>query len=82
MMTQNADKKREQAQFLCMDDMVPQERLRRNCAASLPVWGALVTPGLIKEYGTGTKKRLTIAVMLWKETDNPLCNRPFAPGIF
>ena len=23
MMTQNADKKREQVQFLCMDDMVP-----------------------------------------------------------
>lgn len=29
MMTQNADKKREQVQFLCMDDMVPQDHLLR-----------------------------------------------------
>ena len=29
MMTQNADKKREQIQFLCMDDMVPQNHLLR-----------------------------------------------------
>lgn len=29
MMTQNADKKREQIQFLCMDDMVPQDHLLR-----------------------------------------------------
>lgn len=29
MMTQNADKKREQVQFLCMDDMVPQDYLLR-----------------------------------------------------
>ena len=29
MMTQNADKKREQVQFLCMDDMVPQDHLFR-----------------------------------------------------
>ena len=29
MMTQNADKKREQVQFLCMDDMVPQNHLLR-----------------------------------------------------
>ena len=29
MMTQNADKKREQVQFLCMDDMVPQAHLLR-----------------------------------------------------
>ena len=28
-MTQNADKKREQVQFLCMDDMVPQNHLLR-----------------------------------------------------
>ncbi len=30
MMTQNADKKREQVQFLCMDDMVPQNHLLRT----------------------------------------------------
>ena len=29
MMTQNADKKREQVQFFCMDDMVPQDHLLR-----------------------------------------------------
>ena len=29
MMTQNADKKREQVQFLCMDDMVPKDHLLR-----------------------------------------------------
>ena len=29
MMTQNADKKREQVQFLCMDDMVLQDHLLR-----------------------------------------------------
>ncbi len=29
MMTQNADKKREQIHFLCMDDMVPQDHLLR-----------------------------------------------------
>lgn len=29
MMTQNADKKREQLQMLCMDDMVPQDHLLR-----------------------------------------------------
>ncbi|WP_242843254.1 IS1182 family transposase [Kineothrix alysoides] len=29
MMTQNADKKREQIQFLCMDDMVPKDHLLR-----------------------------------------------------
>ena len=29
MMTQNADKKREQIQMLCMDDMVPQDHLLR-----------------------------------------------------
>ena len=29
MMTQNADKKREQVQFLCMDDMVPHDHLLR-----------------------------------------------------
>ncbi len=29
MMTQNADKKREQVQFLCMDDMVPRDHLLR-----------------------------------------------------
>jgi len=29
MMTLNADKKREQVQFLCMDDMVPQDHLLR-----------------------------------------------------
>lgn len=29
MMMQNADKKREQIQFLCMDDMVPQDHLLR-----------------------------------------------------
>ena len=29
MMTQNADKKREQVQFLCMDDMVPPDHLLR-----------------------------------------------------
>ena len=29
MMTQNADKKRGQVQFLCMDDMVPQDHLLR-----------------------------------------------------
>lgn len=29
MMTQNADKKREQIQFLCMDDMVPEDHLLR-----------------------------------------------------
>ncbi len=29
MMTQNADKKRQQVQFLCMDDMIPQEHLLR-----------------------------------------------------
>lgn len=29
MMTQNADKKREQVQFLCMDDMIPQDHLLR-----------------------------------------------------
>ena len=27
MMTQNADKKREQIQMFCMDDMVPQNHL-------------------------------------------------------
>ncbi len=29
MMTQNADKKREQIQMFCMDDMVPQDHLLR-----------------------------------------------------
>lgn len=29
MMTQNADKKREQFQILCMDDLVPQDHLLR-----------------------------------------------------
>ena len=29
MMTQNADKKREQVQMFCMDDMVPQDHLLR-----------------------------------------------------
>lgn len=29
MMTQNADKKREQIQFFCMDDMVPQDHILR-----------------------------------------------------
>ena len=29
MMTQNADKKREQMQIFCMDDMVPQDHLLR-----------------------------------------------------
>lgn len=29
MMTQNADKKREQIQLFCMDDMVPQDHLLR-----------------------------------------------------
>ena len=29
MMTQNADKKREQVQMFCMDDMVPKEHLLR-----------------------------------------------------
>ena len=29
MMTPNADKKREQIHFLCMDDMVPQNHLLR-----------------------------------------------------
>ena len=29
MMTQNADKKREQLQMFCMDDMVPQDHLLR-----------------------------------------------------
>ena len=29
MMTQNADKKREQMQMFCMDDMVPQDHLLR-----------------------------------------------------
>ena len=30
MMTQNADKKREQIQMFCMDDMVPQDHLLRT----------------------------------------------------
>lgn len=30
MMTRNADKKRGQVQFLCMDDMVPQDHLLRT----------------------------------------------------
>ncbi len=30
MITQNADKKREQIQMFCMDDMVPQYHLRRS----------------------------------------------------
>ena len=29
MMTQNADKKREQIQMFCMDDLVPQDHLLR-----------------------------------------------------
>ena len=29
MMTQNADKKREQIQFFCMDDLVPEDHLLR-----------------------------------------------------
>lgn len=29
MMTQNTDQKREQIQFLCMEDMVPQDHLLR-----------------------------------------------------
>lgn len=29
MMTQNADKKREQIHLLCMDEMVPQDHLLR-----------------------------------------------------
>ena len=29
MMTQNADKKREQIQFFCMDDLVPKDHLLR-----------------------------------------------------
>lgn len=29
MMTQNADKKREQVQMFCMDDMVPENHLLR-----------------------------------------------------
>ena len=29
MMTQNADKKRNQIQMFCMDDMVPRDRLLR-----------------------------------------------------
>ena len=30
MMTQNADKKREQIQMFCMDDMVPRDHLLRS----------------------------------------------------
>lgn len=30
MMTQNADKKREQIQMFCMDDLVPQDHLLRR----------------------------------------------------
>ena len=29
MMTQNADKKREQIQMFCMDDLVPQDHMMR-----------------------------------------------------
>ena len=30
MMTQNADKKREQIQMFCMDDLVPQDHRKRQ----------------------------------------------------
>ena len=44
MMTQNTDKKREQIQMFCMDDLVPQDHLldykryRGKCGLSLVSW--------------------------------------------
>ena len=52
MMTQNADKKRGQVQFLCMDDMVPQDHLLRNAFLHLFVVGPCL-------YMSGIHKNLT-----------------------
>ncbi len=38
MMTQNADKKREQVQFFCMDDIVPQDHFLRIIDKAIDWW--------------------------------------------
>ena len=53
MMTQNADKKREQVQMFCMDDMVPSEHLLRIIDRAID-WNfiyALVEDKYSQEFG-------------------------------
>ena len=48
MMTQNADKKREQIQMFCMDDMVPQNHLFKIIDKAsfypVPIWDQKYAP--------------------------------------
>lgn len=64
MMTQNADKKREQMQIFCMDDMVPQDHLLRLIDKAID-WNFIY--GLVQEKYSNDNGRPSLdPVMLIK----------------
>ena len=64
MMTQNADKKREQVQMFCMDGLVPQDHLLRLIGQSID-W-SFIYDLVIDKYSTDNVRPSTDPVMLIK----------------
>lgn len=74
MMTQNADKKREQVQFFCMDDMVPQEHLLRIIDKAIDwnfiydlLWKSILRITVAQVWTGHADKNSFYSVSLWHQ---------------
>ena len=73
MMTQNADRKREQIQMFCMDDLVPQDHLLRLIDQAID-W-SFIYDLVIDKYSADNGRPSMDPVMLIKNSIHPVSVR-------